>query len=165
MTGNTHVICGVSLGIFIALTHPTITLFSQEIPAFPAVITTIPGSLLPDIDIPQSKLGSKAKWLSKHLKHRGITHTLLVPAIITTGLYFSAYPLLSVILFGLLTGYAAHIFADMFNRKGVPLLFPLTNAHLHAASFKTRSWHEILFVILWIGGLAVCYILLQKNKL
>jgi inner membrane protein len=153
MTGNTHSVCGLAAAVFISVKFPDF--IPNIIPLTYA--GTLAGSLLPDIDIPQSRVGSKVRFISKHLKHRGITHTLLFPVIIAVGLHYSQYILLDSLLFGLCIGWLAHITADAFNKKGVPLFFPLTNAHIHIASFKTRSWHEFIFILLWLGGLFLCY--------
>jgi inner membrane protein len=118
---------------------------------------------MPDIDIQESKMGRKVGFISKMLTHRGITHTLLAPALLLLSIWWLktvGMPLLAVAALGFFVGWTVHIIADMFNSKGVPILWPLTNAHISLASFKTRSWHEFLFMFLWIGGLIACYVIL-----
>lgn len=157
MTGKVHTICGVSAAVAAAICYPSLGILSATVYPAIGIVAAIPGSLLPDIDIERSKLGSKHKWLSKHLTHRGITHTLLVPLIIA-GLFFllQAVPVVPSLIFGFEIGYLAHIFADMFNKKGVPLLWPLTKAKLHVACVKTASTpQQVVFIILWEVSLLV----------
>jgi membrane-bound metal-dependent hydrolase YbcI (DUF457 family) len=59
------------------------------------------------------------------------------------------------IIWGLLCGWLLHIFEDLFNYKGCPILYPLSKAHIHVASFKTRHWSEGIFLLLWMGGCAL----------
>lgn len=155
MTGKVHTICGVSAAVATAICLPELHILSATVYPAIGVVAAIPGSLLPDIDIERSKLGSKHKWLSKHLTHRGITHTLLIPVIIF-GIFFllQSIPIIPSLLFGFEVGYVAHIFADMFNKKGVPILWPLTKAKLHIACVKTASTpQQVVFIIFWEAGL------------
>ena len=151
MTGKVHVICGVSAAVTATIACPTLNIAGAVIYPAIGILAAFPGSLLPDIDISQSKMGSKHPWLSKHLKHRGITHTLLLPLLVV-GLFILArtIPILPSLLFGFEIGYVAHIVADLFNKKGVPLLWPFTSAHLHVACVKTSSKaQQVIFVIFW----------------
>jgi inner membrane protein len=158
VTGKTHTICGVAaMGLIVLLNPQNLTLGGRELIPAAGLVTAGLGSLLPDIDIPNSKIGSKVKWLSKHLKHRGITHTLLIPVLTVFAMFTLTVPVVPSLLFGLAVGWTAHIAADMFNSKGVPLLWPVVRGRLSIASFKTRSWHEAVFVILWFSALIAFY--------
>lgn len=85
------------------------------------------GSLLPDIDHPQSYLGRRLWFLSapinKLFGHRGITHSLLFTAIlgIVTAPWWAINPLF---FGGILLGYFSHLLADMTTVSGIPLLYP-----------------------------------------
>ena len=152
MNGKTHMIVGVSTVAALCVTHPTLNLFGTEIHTWWGLLLSSTGALLPDIDIEGSKMGSKHKFLSKHLKHRGITHTLLVPAIVSVIIYFAlgAIPVLPDVLFGFLIAYLSHIVADMFNKKGVPILWPITKHHFYVATFNAQKQsHNTIFIILW----------------
>lgn len=168
MTGKVHAILGTSTAVAIAVCVQEIEIFGATIYPVASVITAVAGSYLPDIDIQQSKLGHKVKWLSKHMKHRGITHTLLFPIILFGLMLLLAFlPGASSLIFGLLVGYLAHIFADLFNKTGVPLLWPFTKYMFHFASIKTASkWQQVIFIILWevvlVGWIMWYYGLLQK---
>ena len=157
MTGNTHTICGVSACVATAVCFPEIHIMEATVYPLIGVIMAMPGSLLPDIDIERSKLGSKVKWLSKHMTHRGITHTLLVPLLVAIIFFFTqSIPVLPSLLFGFEIGYVAHIVADLFNKKGCPILWPLSKAKLHIACVKTAvAWQQIVFIIIWEVALLI----------
>lgn len=168
MTGKVHTILGVSTVVALAITNPTLTV--KDVTLYPAIglLASVPGSLLPDIDIQQSKMGQKHKFLSKHLTHRGITHTLLFPAIIAAAIYFliGVVPFLPDLLLGFEVAYVAHIFADMFNSKGVPLLWPLTKAKFHLASVQTRSKaQQVIYIIIWEVALLIWILITYKDLL
>ena len=87
MQGKTHMMVGVSSLVCMSILFPKgININGQDI-LFPiAGVTAAIGSYLPDIDIQQSKLGQKYRFISKHLTHRGFTHTLVIPAILLVAL-------------------------------------------------------------------------------
>lgn len=92
MQGKTHMIVGVSSLCLLTYLYPDgISIHNQSIMPQVALITAAVGSYLPDIDIPQSKLGQKYTIISKHLKHRGFTHTLVIPAILLLALVSCAF--------------------------------------------------------------------------
>lgn len=214
MTGKTHVICSVSAFAAFTIVHPgTIEVFGAEVQPWLALPGVAVGAFLPDIDIHQSRLGQKFKIISGMLGHRGITHTLLVPAILlltlTTLKSRTANIIMSLVLgylvgvlfdkrrskrkgglvftirnwvsslrgliiglilftltmmgvgiwascaFGLATGWLLHIFEDLFNSKGCPILWPVTKSHFHVMSIKTRHWTESIFLLLWLGGCGI----------
>ena len=82
------------------------------------------GSLLPDIDEPQSKIGRKVPGVSHVIKmvfgHRGFTHTLLAAALF-------AYVLLKFsnisIVQGIAIGYLLHIVGDCFSKYGMSFIY------------------------------------------
>lgn len=158
MKGKTHVILGTATLLAMAIKYPQgISVMGMDMSLYPALLTVSAGSYGPDIDLQQSHLGQKYKLISKHMKHRGITHTLLVPAICTAIMYtVSAIPLLASLVFGFMFGWVIHIFADWFNGKGVPILWPLTSKKfcVPVIHFSAGTWKETVFMLLWLGGLA-----------
>lgn len=77
------------------------------------------------------------KWATKH---RGLMHTLVVPAIMFFALKVSDFPLYHYGILGLLVGYLSHLFADMLTVEGCPILFPLTKRNIRfPTKFKTKS--------------------------
>jgi inner membrane protein len=84
-------------------------------------------SLLPDIDLPTSKLGRVAFWLSTRLErdfgHRTITHSFLALAVVA----MLAGPLWLVNpawFWAIVGGYWSHLWIDMVNYRGADLLWP-----------------------------------------
>lgn len=202
MTGKTHVAVGlVTMGCLAVKNPDGIRVAHSMILPTVALITTAAGSYLPDIDLQQSHLGQKYFFISKHLKHRGLTHkwyviplillaltavivalpanvarivnivllammvlsglTILLPAIkkgnvdlldllnllllgsaiatMATDLYDSRVA--CSLVFGLFFGWIMHIFADLFNGKGIPLV-PGSDKHYHIMSVKTKSYND-----------------------
>lgn len=87
------------------------------------------GALLPDIDMDNTKLGSKVKPLSKFINkkvgHRTLTHSLFF---ITVLFYSSIIAFgINIVSTGLMVGAVLHIFFDMMTPMGVPLAYPFSN--------------------------------------
>lgn len=76
------------------------------------------------------------KWATKH---RGIMHTLVVPALMFVAMRASDFPLWKYTMMGLLIGYLAHLFADMLTIEGCPVLFPITKTNIKFMSLKTKD--------------------------
>jgi inner membrane protein len=95
-------------------------------PAEPVALTAaVTGSLLPDLDHPQSWAGRKFKIISVPLSavvgHRGVTHSLLaVIACFAAVVWFG----MSNVATPIAIGYLSHLLADGLTPSGVPLLWP-----------------------------------------
>ncbi|MCI2285922.1 metal-dependent hydrolase [Colwellia sp. MSW7] len=78
-------------------------------------LLTMVGSLLPDLDHPDSTLGKRFKFISYPISalfgHRGITHSLIAVA----GVSYAAYTFQSVVISWLAMGYLLHLFGGLFN--------------------------------------------------
>lgn len=155
MTGKTHALCGMTTMTALTVLYPTgFTLMEHTLLPAVGLVTAAAGSYAPDIDIHRSKLGQKHKFISKHLTHRGITHTLLAPAVLTVLMLTvldMGIPVLPDLIFGFTLGWVLHIVADLFNKKGVPILWPVVRQKIHIATVLTSSWQEGVFAVLWIG--------------
>ena len=99
MTGKTHIAAGLAVSIALGLNAPQIALAAL-------------GSILPDIDHSGSTLGKLIKPISRHIRHRGVTHSLLF---LIASMFISPY---------LALGVMTHIVLDLLNPKGVELLYP-----------------------------------------
>lgn len=100
-----------------------------------------------------SKTGAKLKKFST--KHRGIMHTLLVPALLTIPLFFVKEYYITAPIVGLIGGYVSHLAADMFTLSGVPILFPLTMRNISLLPVKTGTvWEYVVALLLSAGILA-----------
>lgn len=166
MTGKTHAICGTIAMLAITATH--FSGFQLDgytyLPAI-GLISVAAGSYAPDIDLHSSKMGHQHKFISKHLTHRGMTHTLLIPILLLVGMLVIAsfkIPVLPDLILGFNVGWVVHILADLCNRKGVPLLWPLYKKKVHIATFLTSSWQEYVFIFLWSGVNIACVFFLLK---
>lgn len=161
MLGKTHISFGLGLGAigitgFSTLTN--ITLSGAELGIFYSGVAL--GSLLPDIDEPNSLLGKKTLGISNLIKaifgHRGFTHslsfiTLLGILLLLLSLlgenFWNGIPLITKLSksfggvlelqninffeIGLLLGCIFHLMGDMMTLSGVPLLLP----------FKAQNYH------------------------
>lgn len=93
------------------------------------------------------------KQMNFLVKHRGIMHTLFVPALmLVAGKYF-ANPILESILTGFALGYFSHLFADTLTVAGTPLLWPLSKRNISLLPVKTGTVWEYILTFLLCGGL------------
>lgn len=77
------------------------------------------------------------KWATKH---RGVMHTLVVPALMFYAIGLSSSPLYRYSVIGLTVGYISHLFADMLTVEGCPILFPVSRSNISIARFKTSEY-------------------------
>lgn len=105
------------------------------------------GSILPDIDMPKSKISRKVKPLAVVVnlftRHRGIFHTIF-PAIL---IFFVAWVFnQKVIGYGLLVGYLSHLLIDGLTEAGINFLHPFANLRLQGF-VRTGSIVETCFFL------------------
>ena len=151
-------------GICVGLSFSIATMPSENGLTYLAVITgsSLVGSLLPDIDEPQSYIGKKVKPISKAIKftagHRGLFHTLLM-CFAFPFIYFlindipqiqNFINIISYIIIGLPIGYLSHLLMDMMTVSGVPLFWPIINKKISILPLKTNrdEWIAILLFII-----------------
>lgn len=118
MMAATHVLAGVAAW--------TAGSGLAGLPAEPAMLTAAGiGSLLPDIDHPDSWFGRRFRYVSVPLAmvigHRGITHSLLALALCLAGLALLGRHAVAA---PVLVGYLSHLVCDSLTVGGVPLLWP-----------------------------------------
>lgn len=157
MNGSTHVLLGTATLLALTVKFSggmSIIGIPIEMPAL-GLLTVSVGSYMPDIDLATSKMGSKHKFISKVLTHRGpLTHSLLVPAILAELMFLSsAIPLLSSVIFGFFLGWVCHLLADLCNGKGIPLLWPIYRKRIHIMDIPLTGILNKLYVLVWLGGL------------
>ncbi|USK32549.1 metal-dependent hydrolase [Bacillus sp. F19] len=122
------------------------------------------GSLLPDIDEPNSYIGRRSFGLSYLVKkkygHRGMTHSLLAFCFfLYLVVFFPTY-----FTMGLCLGYLFHIIGDFFSKTGVPLFYPFDISRKKSPlTYKTSSFTET--VILFISILTAAALILNKKML
>ncbi len=118
MQYRTHIVTSITVGAAIAA-------YSSIPFTLSYTVGVMIGSLLPDIDEPNSYVGRRSFGIAKTMKkvfgHRGMTHSLVA-------LLIMAYLLLrtsdSFFFMGIIIGYALHILEDLFSMQGVPLFWP-----------------------------------------
>ncbi len=155
MNGTCHLAFGTAVAAATAVnleaisnTFPNIA-YSSEMGTL-LILGGIVGSLLPDIDAPQSYVGKLCSPVSRvfgrlrkmqgkeEWQHRGIMHdaAIYIAGLLLSYLYFSP-------LIGLFIGCLTHIFLDMFNPMGVPFLFGVKR--LRIAKIKSGEKGAVLF--------------------
>lgn len=149
-----HFAMAASAYLVTAKLMPDFELFQQPHLFYIGLFVCLFGSLLPDLDHPESKLGSKVPFISYPIAgifgHRGITHSLLAITTIawamktyiftnnTTGLYL-------LFMWPLAIGYLSHLFADLFSYAGIPLFYPF-RFKLRIPAFSSGTAHVIIYV-------------------
>lgn len=125
----------------------------------PYYVGTAIGSLLPDIDHPDSFIGRRSFGLSKLMNmafgHRGFTHSFLSTLLFsaTTYIFFPAEWAI-----GLSVGYTGHLLGDFFSKSGIPLGHPFTKKKFKVPLYKTGGLSESLILI--ISGLLLGWLTL-----
>lgn len=100
-----------------------------------------------DIDSTRSKLGRY--WIFRPLQlffsHRGMIHSFALAFVISLIIYFFS---LSASV-GFLVGYVCHLFLDFFTKRGILLLWPLSQKKFYLVGLSSGGLlEEIIFVLL-----------------
>lgn len=183
MNGITHKIGGVCTGIVVATSIPNLDMKSSCV----IVGASLIGSLIPDIDEPNSIVGKKVHLLSKGIKkilgHRGIIHTpfwLTINVLILyyLHLYFAPnwfdinyqeFPWMLYVCIGFGSGYLSHLILDFITPQGIMLLYPFSSWKFHILDFKSKYrdlWCSLTIIIslLIYLGVKYQYILINVEK-
>ena len=59
------------------------------------------------------------------------------------------------LLFGYVTGWIMHIFADLFNGKGCPILMPLSKSKIHIVDLPSTGVVPWIFAVALIALMAL----------
>ncbi|HHW54133.1 MAG: metal-dependent hydrolase [bacterium] len=139
MLASTHIIAGVALA----------SLMEGNLAA---MAVTAVFAILPDIDTANSFFGRRVPIIPQLLKHRGVTHSLLM-LVIEHGLtnhYFGPDWALYCTL-----GWASHIILDMCNPAGVQLFWPHSRK-VGMPLIRTGSiWEFVLAVLIASVGIKI----------
>ncbi len=92
---------------------------------------------------------NKTKFFTKH---RGIMHTLLVPALLFAAYKFVELEAIKYLIIGLMFGYLSHLFSDCLTHDGCPVLWPITKKPIHGF-IRTSTTGEYIACALVIGGI------------
>ncbi|MGP4063044.1 metal-dependent hydrolase [Halobacillus sp. H74] len=119
MEGKTHIVGGLAAGVGYSVLVGTGD-------TTPFLVGCMVGSLIPDIDHPQGKLGRVLPFLSKPISsifgHRTVTHSLLFLVIV--GVAFQFLNLSQALEIGIMIGLVSHIVLDSVTKDGVKLFYP-----------------------------------------
>jgi inner membrane protein len=116
------------------------------------------GSLLPDVDEPNSYIGKKLPFISKPLrkaglKHRTFTHSVFFPLLfLPLGYFFN--PFFYFVSFGILM----HLIGDYLTNTGIPVFYPFSKKRVGAKLFNTGETGEFVFISLTVL-LSVVYLI------
>ncbi|MGE7933902.1 metal-dependent hydrolase [Viridibacillus arvi] len=119
MTGNTHILGGITAGLA----------FAQISNYDPLVLigSSVIGALIPDICHSGSKIGRTFRITSKIVNnifgHRSFTHSLLF--LLLMSFVMNTYISNESITAGVLLGMVSHYILDMATKNGIKLFFPL----------------------------------------
>ncbi len=110
------------------------------------LILVLFAAALPDIDHPNSKLGSKFKIFSWLFEHRGFFHSALAMLLFSLlAFYFLKQ---EIYFFAVLIGYGSHLFTDLISVQGIRFMYP---SKKHIKGFiKTGGLLEIFLLIIFI---------------
>lgn len=173
MNNKTHKIGGVCSGL-IASTLLFSNNFGVEGLLSSALIVsgaTI-GSLAPDVDHPESKVGRKfilkpiSIFINKVFGHRTITHSVVISIFMTIILLSSTLLFTGIsnfiysnIIIGFCVGWFSHLLLDLLTVKGIPVFYPFIKKKYNLLRFKTNKDEEFvsILVILITGISMVAY--------
>jgi inner membrane protein len=153
MMAGSHVIVGIAAWVWAA---PHLGLPPLD-PV--AIVLATGGSLLPDIDHPQSWVGRRVRAISRPLaatmSHRGVTHSLL--AVVASFLLLRSHGFSRAVVVPVVVGYLSHLVADLVTPGGLRLAWPLRQRYAIPIC-KTGSPVEpiiVACVVIWVGTSAL----------
>ena len=160
MMAKSHVVVGLAAWI---ATAPLLHL-SPIAPIYLAL--AVAGSLLPDVDHPNSWVGRRSRPISTAiaaaLGHRGLTHSAVAVVGLIALLLHAGYR--QGMVSALTVGYLSHLAADMLTPRGLRLAWPLRGSW-GLPLCRTGSPMETTIVIALIGGIAWRFLLHGVTKI
>ena len=131
MNANTHIVGGVTSGLILLVASANGDFGVEHmdfVPACGSMALSILGSLAPDIDLRNSKVGSAAAPVSSLVNtffgHRTICHSPLLWGIVYMVLCHHV-PMSQPYALAFVVGAISHLLLDMLNKAGVPLFWPV----------------------------------------
>lgn len=172
------------LGGFLSLYRLKAIDFNLWLGSIIFIRATYVGSLIPDIDKSNSKLGRTIKPISSFIEatagHRFLFHSpefyvifcLLIRVFLLDGLKRvmvldqAIWNLIDLVFYGIATGVFAHLFADAFNSKGIPVyLYSLLVgklSRLKIIGFKMGGIKEVCFrIVVVVLTMTYCVVKLK----
>lgn len=109
------------------------------------------GSLLPDIDHPQSRYGRKLKPISYPISwlfgHRGFLHSLYIPGVMLGSSLL--FPNITPHLVAVCIGYCAHLLSDALTVQGIKFFHPLNKIRVSGFVHTGTKMEGLLRYIVW----------------
>ncbi|ARC54699.1 hypothetical protein AOQ88_00230 [Candidatus Riesia sp. GBBU] len=166
MTANGHVFFSISSLLFFSRLFCTNEIIHGDL--LHVISGVLIGSLIPDIDHPNSFFGRLFKFVSTFLSrvfgHRKFTHSLL--GLIFFVLFFSRFIIISNnyndFFYSFLIGYSSHLIGDMLTANGIPLFWPLKISFcfpILRKDYKKKKEYSISIFLILLSMLA------QKDSL
>ncbi len=142
MQGATHAAAGFAVGSYIAMNTGR----------YLAIPVGVLGGLACDLDLPKSKAGRKAGFISVAINaafgHRTLFHAPLVYFLLCI-LGINFFPFLIPEITAFTYGALLHIFFDTFNAAGIPYFYPVWTKTFSLGSAKVGGLADkILFVVM-----------------
>ena len=149
MTGRTHLIFGIGIGL---IGTATCYMLTGDFDAATSLCAGCAiGSLFPDLDIPDSTISKYIPIIphiiNKIFGHRNFFHSPIFLLILYLLLsYF--FPEYIFLIQGFSIGFMTHQLLDMFNKSGIPLFYPFTKKRFNLFSVKSGSKNELLIAMI-----------------
>lgn len=149
MTYKTHMTIGFTSALLLS------ELIQEPLAKVIFITTASFGSLLPDVDTPQSFIRRFIPFPFR-MKHRGHTHSLV--GLLVFSLMIIPFGVNNATL-GLICGYMSHILADSLTIYGVYLFYPQTRYRLRLAKIRTGGiLEQCLLVSVFIIAILYIYV-------
>jgi len=139
MTSKSHLILTITPLVYFL--EKTNNLYDANI-SIPALIGALVGSLLPDIDEPNSYMGRQFIFISEPLKLLGIKHRTWSHSIFFIIPFIVLGLIINPIFYFIGYGIFMHILEDMITNSGVPLFYPLIKKRIGIRIMNTNSFIE-----------------------
>ncbi len=147
----THILAGV-LTYFILL---SLNIFEPNITLLMAIVI---GSLLPDIDHPNSYINNQLKItkpIGRTIKHRGITHS--VEFIVILWAIFHFIGISYYIKVGIIIGVITHLVMDAMTISGIYVSYIFHGPHIRGPIRTGHTSEKVIFGILLLILLSIIY--------
>ena len=145
MMFKTHLAFGILASLFFVKS------FSFKYPILFFVIVCL-SAILPDIDIPTSKVGKKTKPFSTIFNlifgHRKLFHSLLFALFIFVFLITAFENWIGA---AFLLGYSVHIIIDSLTRMGVQPFYPISSFRIRGILRTNGTMDYLLFFLIIVG--------------
>ncbi|MFW5865498.1 MAG: metal-dependent hydrolase [Nanoarchaeota archaeon] len=114
MKGRTHLAAGLFIGLLIADHMALSSVFHSAL----LILSSVLGSLFPDVDTVRSILGRKMRIVGWMSTHRGILHSPLILILMVPLLQLLSHPIAT----GFMAGFLSHVALDMLTPQGIKIL-------------------------------------------